>query len=77
MKSRNGIPDKPFDKTKYKRLKEQLRAETFTYKCDVPKRSEDIPLFAKTMQSKVVERVFAKEHSVFAKWREDTVGSIN
>lgn len=47
------------------------------YHCDVPKRQEDIHSFSKTMASKVVERSFNKEMSIFAKWRSDTVSSLN
>ena len=76
-KSRNGISYKPFDKIKYKRFKEELKPELFVYKCDVPFRTEEIPPFSKTMQSKVIERFFKKETSVFGKWREDTAGSVS
>ena len=58
--------------TKYKRFKEQLQPEVFLYKCDVPARAEDLPPFAKQMQSTKVERAFKKEVSVFMKWRADT-----
>jgi hypothetical protein len=47
------------------------------YRTDVPEREEDIPLFFKTMASKVVERQFNKEVSVFKAWRQDTPASLN
>lgn len=34
-------------------------------------------IVSKTMASKVVERSFNKEMSIFAKWRSDTVSSLN
>ena len=42
----------------------------------MPIRTEELPPFAKAMQSKVVEREFKKESSVFQKWRADTPASI-
>ena len=42
----------------------------------MPPREEEIPSFSKTMKSTVVERVFEKHKSVFAKWREDNVGLL-
>ena len=63
---------KPFDKVAYSEAKKNLVPECFFYQCEVPKRVEEIPACAKQMQSKVVERAFNKEMSVFNKWRQDT-----
>mmetsp|Transcript_3421 Transcript_3421/g.4525 ORF Transcript_3421/g.4525 Transcript_3421/m.4525 type:complete len:361 (-) Transcript_3421:254-1336(-) len=67
---------KPFDKQKYRELKAELKAECFMYHSDVPKRTEEIPLFAKPMQTKVVERKFDKDMSIFKPWRLDTPATI-
>jgi len=42
------------------------------HRCLVPAREEEIAPFAKEPRSKENVRVFKKEHSVFAQWREDT-----
>ena len=55
--------------------KEALAPQCFFYHCDVPKRTEEIPVFAKPMQSKVVTRNFNKDSSVFKPWRLDTAGT--
>ena len=75
-KNKSGQPTKPFNKNKYRQFKEKLKPEIFFYKCDVPIRTEELPPFAKQMQSKVVEREFKKESSVFSKWRMDTPASV-
>ena len=53
-KSKAGESSKPFNKSKYRRLKEELKPDIFFYKCDVPIRTEELPHFAKQMQSTVV-----------------------
>ena len=63
---------KPFDKVAYSEAKKNLVPECFFYQCEVPKRVEEILACAKQMQSKVVERAFNKEMSVFNKWRADS-----
>lgn len=63
---------KPFDKNKYRQAKAEIKPECFFYRCDIPERQEEIPIEFKTMQSKVVERSFDKEVSVFKAWRKDT-----
>ena len=69
--------DKPCDRRKLSKAKTELKPECFFYQCDIPRREEDIPPFAKIMASKVIERGFTKETSVFGKWRADTESSIN
>ena len=76
MKNKAGEAAKPFNKPKYRRFKEEMKPEIFFYKCDVPIRTEELPPFAKAMQSKVVERKFEKDSSVFQKWRADTTASV-
>jgi len=41
-------------------------------KCIVPLREEEIPIFEKIGRTKVQQRVFRKEFSVFKEWKEDT-----
>ena len=73
QKAKQGINDgKPFDKKKYRKAKEALKAESFFYKCEVPPRQEDVPVFAKEMGSHVVGRQFDYESSIWSKWRKDT-----
>ena len=57
-------------------MKDSRKTEIFFYKCDVPAREEEIPLYSKTMTTTVVERIFEKHKSVYAKWREDTPGLV-
>ena len=38
-KTKEGLAtDKPYDKKKYKKAKEEIKPETFFYKCEVPQR---------------------------------------
>jgi len=40
-------------------------------------RYEEIPMFKKTFKTSIVERVFNKDKSVFAKWTEDNLNIVN
>ena len=46
--------------------------EYYSYALIAPYREEDIPIQVKASKTKIVERKFKKEMSVFKDWREDS-----
>lgn len=46
-------------------------------KCIVNLREDEIPVFEKANKSKVQQRVFKKETSVFREWMEDTPKTLD
>lgn len=57
---------------------ELLASYTFSmHRCLIPVREEEVPSFFKTGKSKINQRVFRKEYSVFRDWREDNPNFLN
>jgi hypothetical protein len=50
----------------------KAEGEHFSHALIAPYREEDIPIQVKTSKTKIVERKFKKEMSVFKDWREDS-----
>ena len=53
-----------------------MKPEVFFYQCNVPIRTEEVPVFAKNMTTTTVQRQFRKEESVFARWKRDTKDTL-